>query len=121
MEWDEVEVRIVFQLKALADVDASLYHAYTELESQGEGIKNKMAHLHFVPHPRVNYQNFDFQEELKQIPFMLNLGEAPLDKQQSRFIDILYILIKRSSHCMMCTLATVIGSVTQYWLWQMTC
>ena len=34
--------------------------------------------------------DFNFQAELKHLPFPLNIGEAPLDKEQPRFLDIIY-------------------------------
>ena len=41
----------------------------------------------FGPNPDNHSPDFNFQEELKHLPFPLNIGEAPLDKeQQSRFL-----------------------------------
>ena len=45
----------------------------------------------FGPHPNFDGRNFNFKEELKRLPFQLNLGETPLSrKQQIKFLTIIY-------------------------------
>ena len=45
----------------------------------------------FGPHPNFDDPNFNFKEELKRLPFQLNLGEAPLSReQQIKFLTMIY-------------------------------
>ena len=41
--------------------------------------------------PDTSSADFDFKRELERLPFTINIGEAPLSReQQSRFIDLIY-------------------------------
>ena len=45
----------------------------------------------FGPRPDTSSPDFDYEREIKRLPFEVNLGEAVLSKeQQARFIDIIY-------------------------------
>ena len=45
----------------------------------------------FGPHPNTQVANFDFKKEVEHLPFKLNLGDIPLEKeQQAQFIDLIY-------------------------------
>ena len=45
----------------------------------------------FGPRPDTSSTDFDFKTELDRLPFTINIGEAPLSReQQSRFIDLIY-------------------------------
>ena len=45
----------------------------------------------FGPRPDTSSADFDFKTELERLPFTINIGEAPLSReQQSRFIDLIY-------------------------------
>ena len=45
----------------------------------------------FSPRPDTSSADFDFKAELDHSPFTINIGEAPLSReQQSRFIDLIY-------------------------------
>ena len=45
----------------------------------------------FGPRPDTSSADFDFKMELDHLPFTINIGEAPLSReQQSRFIDLIY-------------------------------
>ena len=45
----------------------------------------------FGPHPDTSSADFDFKMELDRLPFTINIGEAPLSReQQSHFIDLIY-------------------------------
>ena len=45
----------------------------------------------FGPRPDTNSAHFDFKTELDRLPFTINIGEAPLSReQQSHFIDLIY-------------------------------
>ena len=45
----------------------------------------------FGPHPNTSVAHFDFQQEVEHLPFKLNLGDVPLEKEhQARFINLIY-------------------------------
>ena len=45
----------------------------------------------FGPRPDTSSTDFDFKMELDRLPFTINIGEAPLSReQQSHFIDLIY-------------------------------
>ena len=45
----------------------------------------------FGPRPDTSSTDFDFKRELECLPFTINIGEAPLSReQQSQFIDLIY-------------------------------
>ena len=45
----------------------------------------------FGPRPDTSSADFDFKTELERLPFTINIGEAPLSReQQSHFIDLIY-------------------------------
>ena len=45
----------------------------------------------FGPHQDTSSADFDFKTELDHLPFTINIGKAPLSReQQSRFIDLIY-------------------------------
>ena len=45
----------------------------------------------FGPRPDTSSADFDFKSELDRLPFTINIGKAPLSReQQSRFIDLIY-------------------------------
>ena len=45
----------------------------------------------FGPLPDTSSADFDIKMELDRLPFTINIGEAPLGReQQSRFIDLIY-------------------------------
>ena len=45
----------------------------------------------FGPRPDTSSADFDFKMELDRLPFTINIGEAPLSReQQSHFIDLIY-------------------------------
>ena len=45
----------------------------------------------FGPRPDTSSADFDFKKELDRLPFTINIGEAPLSReQQSHFIDLIY-------------------------------
>ena len=44
----------------------------------------------FGPHPNTGVADFDFQQEVEHLPFKLNVGDVPLDKEhQARFINLI--------------------------------
>ena len=48
-------------------------------------------HPTFGPHPNTQVADFDFKKEVDHLPFKLNLGYVPLDKEhQAKFIDLIY-------------------------------
>ena len=54
--------------------------------SKEQGERSK-----FGPQPKFDDPNFDFQAELKRLPFPINLGEVEMSKaQQVRFLELIY-------------------------------
>ena len=48
-------------------------------------------HPTFGPHPNIDTADFNFQQEVECLPFKLNLGDVPLEKEhQARFINLIY-------------------------------
>ena len=48
-------------------------------------------HPTFGPHPNTQAANFDFKKEVEWLPFKLNLGDIPLEKEhQAKFINLIY-------------------------------
>ena len=63
--------------------------ATVKLIHNGPG-KNPSAEPHpiFGPLPNTSVTDFDFQQEVGCLPFKLNLGDVPLEKEhQARFIE----------------------------------
>ena len=45
----------------------------------------------FGPHPNTSAADFNFQQEVERLPFKLNLGDVPLEKEhQAIFINLIY-------------------------------
>ena len=45
----------------------------------------------FGPHPNTDVADFNFQQEVECLPFKINLGDVPLEKEhQARFINLIY-------------------------------
>ena len=87
------EVMITFWLQTSTDIDASLQEINVQMEDMhGSEEPEKMSsHPVFGPCPQHHSPGFDFQAELKHLPFTLNSWKVPLEKeQQSRFLDIIY-------------------------------
>ena len=62
-----------------------------EDQSTDEGKDKDKEKPTFGPRPDTKSPNFDFKNELERLPFELNIGDAPLTKeQQARMIDIIY-------------------------------
>ena len=56
-----------------------------------EETKTKEKEKEFSPCPDTTSADFDFKMELDRLPFTINIGKAPLSReQQSRFIDLIY-------------------------------
>ena len=54
--------------------------------SKEQGERSK-----FGPQPKFDSPDFDFQVELKRLPFPINLGEIKMSKaQQVRFLELIY-------------------------------
>ena len=48
-------------------------------------------HPTFGPGPNTQVADFNFKKEREHLPFKLNLGDIPLDKEnQDKFIDLIY-------------------------------
>ena len=78
---------MTFQPISLADIMATVKLVHNE-----PGTKpSAEPHPTFGPHPNTGAADFDFQQEVEHLPFKLNLGDVPLEKEhQARFIDLIY-------------------------------
>ena len=62
-----------------------------ESDPQPKSDKSAEEKPQFGERPATESADFDFQEELKRLPFTINIGEAPLtQEQQARFINLIY-------------------------------
>ena len=81
------KIEVAFQPIPLADIMAAvkLVHNEPGAEPSAEPCPT------FGPHPNTNAADFDFQQEVKHLPFKLNLGDVHLEKEhQARFINLIY-------------------------------
>ena len=78
---------MAFQPIPLADIMAAVKSVHNE-----PGTKTSAEPCPtFGPHPNTSAADFDFQQEVECLPFKLNLGDVPLEKEhQARFIDLIY-------------------------------
>ena len=95
LPWDyEVEfqhqgnnIEVTFQPIPLADIMATVKLVHDE-----PGTKpSAEPHPAFGPHPNTDVADFNFQQAVEHLPFKLNLGDVPLEKEdQARFIILIY-------------------------------
>ena len=75
----------IFSNAAEAEEDNSSNKTDKDQDSKGEEKPN------FGSPPDYDSPDFEFKRECEQLPFPLNIGEAPLDlDQQKRFIRLVY-------------------------------
>ena len=81
------KIEVAFQPIPLADIMANVKLVHNE-----PGTKpSDEPHPTFGPHPNTSVADFEFQQEVECLPFKLNLGDVPLEKEhQARFIDLIY-------------------------------
>ena len=83
---------MAFQPLPSADIMATVKAVHNEPESMPSKEDNKEPHTTFGSHPNTKAADFDFQKEAEHLPFKLNLGDIPLDKEhKAKFIDLIYI------------------------------
>ena len=80
-------IEVAFQPVPPADIMATVKLVHNE-----PGRKpSAEPHPTFGPHPNTSVADFDFQQEIECLPFKLNLGDIPLEKEhQARFINLIY-------------------------------
>ena len=75
----------------LADIIATLKVVHNEPDTKPLTENIKEPHPTFGPHPNTDAADFDFQKEVECLPFKLNLGGIPLEKEhQAKFINLIY-------------------------------
>ena len=92
------DIKVHFQPVPPADIREEIFTQSTEQtenmtkNQNDENNEKKEEPLpKFGPRPDYDDPNFDFKAEIKRLPFELNLGNAPLTKeQQAKFLDIIY-------------------------------
>ena len=80
-------IEVAFQPIPLAAIIATVKLVHDE-----PGTKPSVQpHPTFGPHPNTSVADFNFQQEVEHLPFKLNLGDVPLEKEhQARFINLIY-------------------------------
>ena len=80
-------IEVAFQPMPLADIMAKVKSVHNELGAK----PSAEPHPTFGPRPNTSVVDFDFQQEVERLPFKLNLGDVPLEKEhQARFINLIY-------------------------------
>ena len=83
---------MAFQPLPVADIIASVKVVYNKPDKVP--LKEKAGqepHPTFGPGPNTKVADFDFKKEIEHLPFKLNLGNVPLDKEhQAKFINLIY-------------------------------
>ena len=101
---------MAFQPLPPADIMATVKVVHNEPDTKPLKEPNKEPHPKFGPSPNTNAADLVFQKEVEHLSFKLNLGDVHLDKEhQAKFIDLVYIVTRKYSHCMMRTWVTVIN------------
>ena len=78
---------MVFQPIPPADITATVKSVHNEPGTKPSAEPCSK----FGPHPNTSAADFDFQQEVECLPFKLNLGNLPLEKEhQERFINLIY-------------------------------
>ena len=84
---------MAFQPIPMADIMASVQLVHDE-QGKMPSVKeeaNEEPHPTFRPHPYTKVADFKFKKEVEHLPFMLNLGDVPLEKEhQAKFINLIY-------------------------------
>ena len=90
-------VEIKLQQVPLEDLHEDILSYVTETKQEGSKTKQQETSSEkdekpsFGARPDTKSPQFNFKQELKRLPFELNIGEAPLTpKQQAHLIDIIY-------------------------------
>ena len=80
-------IEVAFQPLPLADILATVKLDHYEPDTKPLTVP----HPKFGPHPNTDVADFNFQEEVESLPFKLNLGDIPLEKEhQAKFIHLIY-------------------------------
>ena len=76
----------------MADIMPSVKVVHNEPDKVPSKEKTSQEpHPTFGPHPNTHMANFDFKKEVECLPFKLNLGDIPLEKEhQAKFINLTY-------------------------------
>ena len=78
---------MAFQPLPLADIMATVKSGHDE---PGTKLSTEPRPT-FGPHPNTDVADFNFQKEVECLPFKLNLGDIPLEKEhQAKFISLIY-------------------------------
>ena len=84
-------IKVVFQPLPMADITASVKVVQDEPDQMLSKEVSQEPHPTFGPCPNTKVADFNFEKEVEHLPFKLNLGDIPLDKEhQAKFIDLIY-------------------------------
>ena len=82
---------MAFQPLPSADIMASVKVVHNELDQVPSKEASQEPHPTFGALPNTKATDFNFEKEVECLPFKLNLGDVPLDKEhQAKFIDLVY-------------------------------
>ena len=80
-------IEVAFQPLPPADIMATVKLVHNEPDTK----PSNEPHPTFGPHPNTHASDFNFQKEVEHLPFKLNLGNVPLEKEhQAKFINLIY-------------------------------
>ena len=80
-------IEVAFQPIPLADIMATVKSVPNEPGTKPSAEPCPT----FGPHPNTDVADFNFQQEVEHLPFKLNLGDVPLEKEhQGGFINLIY-------------------------------
>ena len=85
------KIEVAFQPLLLADIMASVKVVHNEPDMVSlKKEASQEPHPTFGPHPNTQGIDIDFKKEIEHLPFKLNLGDIPLDKEhQTKFINLI--------------------------------
>ena len=84
-------IEVAFQPLPLTDIMATVKVVHDEPDTKPPTENIKEPCPTFGPLPNTEVADFNFQKEVVCLPFKLNLGDIPLDKEhQAKFIDLIY-------------------------------
>ena len=84
-------IEVAFQPLPPANIMATVKLVHDEPETK----PSTEPHPTFGPHPNTDAADLNLQKEVEHLPFKLNLGDVPLEKEhQAKFINLIYSKLK---------------------------
>ena len=84
-------IEVAFQPLPPADIITTVKVVQNEPDAKPSTENIKEPCSTFRPHPIAVAADFNLQKEVEHLPFKLNLGDVPLEKEhQAKFINLIY-------------------------------